>query len=193
MFSLILTIAGIAIFSIYITALLITVNKDGDKFPPSLSDSFYIFNKKMYPSGYAFTFMMFTVALILNMGWLEMNDSFEDWRRNLTVLPFFCTGAIMFVGAAPMFRSGGMEQVVHETSAYVAAGLAILWDILQNCSSADWWLIPVSLGIGVIVPFIVGYSTKTMTKQTSLNFHLEMMAFISIFISSFAHCVMNVL
>lgn len=192
MFSFILTLLGIVIFTTYISVLLWFYKKEeGGIIPPSLSDSFYIYDRKKKGLGYIFTGMMFVIALILMMGWLELNDGFNDWRSNFTFLPFFCCASIAFVGAAPAFRSSELEGNVHTIAAKIAAATAIIWVIIQNSSVNDWYWLVLSIVLGVGVPIAVGLGTKTM--KSAQVFHLEMMAFISVFISAFIHCLMNII
>lgn len=137
--------------------------------PKSLSESFYLYDKKKKGLGYIFTIFMFTMALCLMPGWLEISDMWSSWSNNLTFLAFFTAAAICFVGAAPAFRANKLEGTVHSVAAKLCAATALLW-----CFVVCWNIAYVP-AIGAIIPAIVGACTKTW--KTAQVYWLEMMAF----------------
>lgn len=192
MTTLILTVVGIVIFTIYSLAEIIT-NK---ALPPSLSESYYIFEDKKKGAGWAFTAMMWVVGFILMIGWIEVNESFTDWRKYFSFLPFLMCAAIIFVGAAPQFRDyrknpNSLITKVHEIAAKIAAAFAVLWVIISNASIEDWWIILVALAEGFIIPF--GLTGVLKCTKKCFTWAIEMTAFIAAFTSSLYHCIINVL
>jgi hypothetical protein len=79
-----------------------------------------------------------------------------------------------FVGAAPAFKSSSLENSVHQVSAYLCAAFALLWIILVT---PYWYVILIVLGI------VTALAIVTKTWKTSYIYWLEMVAFVSTFIS----------
>lgn len=187
MTNLILTLVGMVIFFSYTIAQILV----GCVIPTSLSDSYYLFESKKKGVGWAFTAMMWTVAMLLMPAWIELNEQFSDWRQCFSFLPFFTCAMIMFVGASPKFRDyikygpNALETKVHTISAQLAAVFAIAWVVISDASVTDWWVILLSLGLGLLIPFTITGICRCTKK--CFTWAIEMTAFIAVFTSALYH------
>ena len=143
--------------------------------PKSLSESFYLYDKKKKGLGYIFTLFMFTMAFCLMPGWIEISEVWSSWSHYLTFLAFLTSAAICFVGAAPAFRANKLEGTVHEVSAKICAATALVW-----CFVVCWNIAYVP-AIGAAIPAVYGWVSKTW--KTAQVYWLEMMAFSATFIT----------
>lgn len=134
--------------------------------PTSLSATYYSLPNKWR---WVFTLFMWACGLLLLPAWIEVANSFGDWRNNLAFLAFLTCGFICFVGAAPNFRAFEMESKVHTISATASAVTALLW-----CFVCGWQIMYVPIAAAVLC-LVVGLSTKTL-KDCKV-YWLEMMAF----------------
>lgn len=105
-----------------------------EKEPHSISDSFYVLNKKKKGLGYVFTLWTFVMAIMIMSQIFERTDGM--WYQ---FLGLFAGGGLAFVGAAPAFR--GHEKAVHTVSAVVCAVAGLGWMILSG-----YWYIPLIMG-----------------------------------------------
>lgn len=137
--------------------------------PKSLSMTFYLFQEKKKWTRIFFPIMMISMAFLLLPAWLEISA-----LSSLQFLAFLAAAGIMFVGAAPAFKSSDLENTVHMTSAIVAAIFAILWVVLV---SKLWWVILVWLAIIGLIMLV------TKTVKSSYTYWLETIAFMSTFTS----------
>lgn len=137
--------------------------------PKSLSESFYLYNKKKNNFGYIFTTFMLSMAFCLLPGWIEVSMAWSSWSKYLNFLAFLTAAAICFVGAAPAFRATELESSIHNISAKLCAATALAWCFIV-C-----WNIAYVPAIGAAIPAIVGACTKTW--KTAQVYWLEMMAF----------------
>ena len=113
--------------------------------------------------------MMISMAFLLLPAWLEISA-----LGSLQFLAFLAAAGIMFVGAAPAFKSSDLENTVHMTSAIIAAIFAILWVVLV---SKLWWVILVWLAVLGLIMLV------TKTVKSSYIYWLETIAFMSTFTS----------
>lgn len=134
--------------------------------PSSLSATYYNLPNKFR---WVFTIYMWAVALLLLPAWIEVCNSFGDWREYLRFLSFLTCALICFVGVAPNFRAFPMESKVHTISATTAAVTALLW-----CFICCWNIMYVPIGAALIV---LGIAIYTKTLKSSKVYWLEMMAF----------------
>ena len=145
--------------------------------PKSLSATYYNLPTKFR---WVFTLFMWACGLLLMPAWIEVSESFGDWRTNLTFLSFFTCALICFVGAAPNFRAFKMESMVHTISATAAAVTALLWCFI--CGWDTMYVPIVAIGIVALVAW------KSKTFKECKTYWLEMMAFGatygSVFVSS---------
>lgn len=135
--------------------------------PPSLSDTYYLYKKKNPWMRIFFPIMMVALVILLMPAWLEISVG-----SSLQFLAFLAAGSILFVGAAPAFKQGGIEFRVHSTSAYCAAAFALLWVFFV---SKLWWTVL----IWFVLVLISAILTKTI--KTSMVYWLETIAFMSTF------------
>lgn len=96
--------------------------------PSSLSNTFYLINKK---SGgkikpYFFTFILWATAFLLIGPWIERVNN-----QNLECLPFLGCAALCFVGAAPHFKERS-EKYIHSCSAAMAAVAAYAYALVDQ-------------------------------------------------------------
>lgn len=141
--------------------------------PKSLSMTFYLLQEKKKWTRIFFPIMMVGMAFLLLPAWLEISVG-----SPFQFLAFLAAAGIMFVGAAPAFKSSDLENTVHMTSAIAAAIFAILWVILV---SKLWWTILLwiaTLGLAMWL---------TKTTKSSYIYWLETVAFMSTFTSIIAY------
>lgn len=137
--------------------------------PKSLSTTFYLFEERKSWLRIWFPIMMISVAFLLMPAWLELsaNSSFQ-------FLAFLAPSAIIFTGAAPAFKRSELENVVHTTSAIMAAITALLW---VGLVAHLWQVILLWTGVIIMIMFI------SRTVKTSYIYWLETIAFLSTFTS----------
>ena len=140
--------------------------------PRSLSMTYYLYKweKNM---GWLFPGMMYIIAGLMMPAWIQLSAG-----SNFQFLSFLAPACILFVATAPSFLDSYLENRVHSISAYLAAACSILWIILVT---EFWWVILIVLGIITILAF------ATKTVKTSYIYWLEMVAFLSTFISIILH------
>ena len=159
----VLSSIAISIFILYVVISLCIFQK----IPTSLSNTYYMYKEKKEWLKYLFPVMMFLVAGLLLPAWLEATAD-SIWQ----FLSFLTCASIMFVGAAPNFKSIGIESTIHTVAAIFAAVCSILWSILViGC-----WL-PI-IGWLIIFISIAGF---TKTLKSAYIFWLEMVAFFQLF------------
>lgn len=134
--------------------------------PTSLSTTYYSLPTKWR---WVFTLFMWAIAILLMPAWIEVANSFGDWRDNFKFLAFLTCALICFVGAAPNFRAFEMESKVHTISATASAVTALIW-----CFVCCWQIMYVPIAAAVLC-LVVGLSTKTL-KDCKV-YWLELMAF----------------
>lgn len=179
MCQLILVLLSLITFVIYNT---IAVKHFG--IPKSLSETFYLWNNKKKNLGYIFTGMMFLMAFTLIPSWLELGEVISSWSTYLNPLAFFTCAAIVFVGAAPAFRSCQLESKVHTTAAMTAAICAVIW-----CLVTCWQIMYVPLLTAGIIA-VIGWLTKSWKKASV--YWLEMMAFGATFITVIVELIIQI-
>lgn len=175
MIKLILILSSLLIFVLYNTIVMTKYTLQ-----PSLSASYYVLPKKWC---WLFTAMMWLCAGLLMPAWIEIADSFSDWRSYLTVLSFFTCALICFTGAAPNFRGCELESKVHTISATTAAITALLW-----CFIVGWQIMYVPITAILIV---LGISLGTKTLKSNSTYWLEMMAFGATYSTVITYSIIN--
>lgn len=158
------TILVLVSLVIFIAYNMYAIRKYG--FPTSLSATYYSLPNKWR---WVFTIFMWAVALLLMPSWLEICNSFGDWREYLTFLAFLSCALICFVGAAPNFRAFEMESKVHVISATGAAVTSLIW-----CLVCCWNIMYIPI-LSALIVLEVALITKTL--KSSKVYWLEMMAF----------------
>lgn len=137
--------------------------------PKSLSTTYYLFKSRENSLKSLFPAMIVLLCIFLMPCWIELskNSTFQ-------FLSFLSPAALMFVGFAPAFNDNKMEALVHSIAAYACAVISILWIIFVT----PYWYV-----ILVIFAIITAIAIFTKTWKTCYTYWLEMVAFISTFIS----------
>jgi len=143
--------------------------------PKSLSNTFYLFNDRKPWQRFLFPVMMIGMAFLLLPAWLELSAA-----SPFMFTAFLAASGIMFTGAAPAFKNGGLESRVHTGSAIFAAVFALLWVILV---AKLWWFIL------VWAVFVLLIALLTKTLKTCLVYWLETIAFMTTFTAVIAQFV----
>lgn len=134
--------------------------------PESLSNTYYLWKEKN-GKGWLFCLMMYLVVALMMPAWISLSEG-----SNFQFLAFLAPASIAFVGTAPRFKSGGLENKVHMTSAYIAAACSLLWVTLVT---PYWWVMLIWLGLIALA------SIMTSSYKTCLVYWLEQVAFLSTF------------
>ena len=137
--------------------------------PESLSNTYYLWKEKN-GKGWLFCLMMYLVVALMMPAWISLSEG-----SNFQFLAFLAPASIMFVGTAPRFKNGDLENRVHTYSAYIAAACSLLWVALVT---PYWWVMLIWLG------FIALASIFTSSYKTCLVYWLEMVAFGATFTST---------
>jgi hypothetical protein len=136
--------------------------------------TFYLLKDSGRHGGW-FPVMMYTMVVFLMPCWLTISEG-----SNFQFLSFLAPAAILFVGTAPAFKSSSLENMVHQVSAYLAAAFSILWIVLVT---PYWWIIL------VVLASISFLALVTKTVKSGLIYWLEMVAFMSTFLSIVAYYI----
>ena len=163
-------IKAISMFLIYNV---IAINLFG--IPNSLSVTYYHLNDKKPWLRWFFPAMMWFVAFCMMPAWIEISSG-----SNFQFMSFLAAAGIMFVGAAPAFRSNKLEDTVHKVSAISAAIFSILWIILVT---HYWWVLIIWFVILVIAAIL------TKTWKRAYVYWLEMVAFGATFTTVILHTI----
>jgi hypothetical protein len=141
--------------------------------PKSLSMTYYLFKDRVDTLKWLFPSMMTLLAVFLMPCWLEISEG-----SPFQFTAFLSAAGVLFVGAAPAFKSSSLENMVHQVSAYICAAAAIAWICLVT---PYWWIILIVLAVIALLAYV------TKTIKSSYIYWLEMVAFISTFISIVAY------
>ena len=147
--------------------------------PKSLSDTYYLFKERNSTLKFLFPSMMTLLTFLLMPAWLEMSEG-----SAFQFTAFLSAAGVLFVGAAPAFKDSEMESKVHSISAYVCAAAALAWICLVT---PYWYVILIVFGI------VAALAVVTKTWKTCYIYWLEMVAFVSTFISIIAYYVSNMI
>ncbi len=134
--------------------------------PESLSNTYYLWKEKS-GKGWLFCLMMYLVVAFMMPAWISLSEG-----SNFQFLAFLAPASIAFVGLAPKFKDGDLENKVHTISAIIAAACSLAWVALVT---PYWWVILVWLG------FIALAAILTSSYKTAYTYWLEQIAFGSTF------------
>ena len=137
--------------------------------PKSLSMTYYLYKDRLDILKVLFPAMISMLVICLMPCWIQLSEG-----SPFQFLSFLSPAALLFVGFAPAFKSSDLENSVHQVSAYLCAAFAILWIILVT---PFWYVILIVLGI------VTALAIVTKTWKTSYIYWLEMVAFVSTFIT----------
>lgn len=130
--------------------------------PASISDTYYLLERKRRGLGWLFTAFCWGVSLTLLPAWLDMTP--EAYQA----VPFLSAAGLMFVGAAPQFKLP-LTGPVHFVAAGVCCVAAGLWVAL----SGVWWTLPAAYAAGLALAAV----------DHRWMFWIEIAAFASVFLS----------
>ena len=145
--------------------------------PKSLSMTYYLFKNRQNALKAMFPAMIAMLVIFLLPCWLEISDG-----SAFQFTAFLSTAGLMFVGATPAFNDSDMHKMIHNIAAYTCAAFALLWIILVT---PFWYIILIVLGIIAIVAVV------TKSWKTSYIYWLEIVAFISTFVSITAYYILR--
>lgn len=137
--------------------------------PKSLSMTYYLFKDRQDVLKVLFPTMITLLVMCLMPCWIEISEG-----SNFQFLSFLSAASLMFVGAAPAFKSSSLENAVHQVAAYLCASFAILW----ICLVTPYWYI-----VLIVLAIVAALAIVTKTVKSSYIYWLEMVAFGSTFIS----------
>lgn len=98
--------------------------------PKSISDTYYLLERRKKGTGDLFTFWTCIAGFPLLIAWLDM----ETYQP----LVFAACGALMFLGTAAQFKED-LTDYVHYISAAICVTAALVWVILVG-----YWYIPLA-------------------------------------------------
>lgn len=154
-------------FVIYLVYNIISLYTHG--IPHSLSETYYRWNDIKKGAGYAFCVALGLMAGLLLPAWLEIGAG-SPWQ----FLSFLTCGSLLFVTAAPNFKSFGIESTVHTVAAIFSAICGMCWVIFV----ADLWVL---ILLVLLYTLIVAVSSRTL--KSCYVYWLETIAFLSIYIA----------
>lgn len=134
--------------------------------PKSLSMTYYLWKQKN-ETGWMFCLMMYLVVALMMPAWISLSEG-----SSFQFLAFLAPASIMFVGTAPRFKDGDLENKVHTISAIIAAACSLLWVALVTPYR---WVMLIWLG------FIALAAILTSSYKTAYTYWLEQVAFGSTF------------
>lgn len=145
------------IFIAYVSSMIVMFG-----IPASISDTYYLLERKRRGLGWLFTAFSWGVAFTLLPAWLDMTPQAYQF------LPFLAAAGLAFVGAAPQFKLS-LTGPVHYVGAAACCLSAGAWVAL----SGAWWTLPAAYAVFLGV---ASFDHKWM-------FWIEIAAFVSVFLS----------
>jgi hypothetical protein len=127
-------IISVGLFVAYVAAVICLFG-----IPASISESFYLLEKKRKGLGYLFSGWCWAMAVPVTA--MTMQQSGGQWWQFVSL---FAGGGLGFVGTAPLFK--GHERTVHYVSAGVCALSALAWMTL-----AGYVFVPVIILSGLLL------------------------------------------
>lgn len=155
----VLVIISFIIFAAYLAAMIKMFG-----LPASISDTYYLLERKRKGAGWLFTAMCWGVVGTLLPAWLDMTPETYQFTA------FLAAAGLLFVGAAPQFKLS-LTGPVHYAGAGLCCGGAVLW-----CLLSGYWFIPLNAFL------IFGWVALRYGKPM---FWIEMAAFTSIYLTIF--------
>lgn len=131
------------IISLLITIVYLTYTIKLFGVPWSISETYYLLEKRKKGSGILFTLWTWTAGLPLLVAWLNITSG-TDYQ----FLPFLACGSLMMLGTATQFKQS-LTEMVHYVSAGICVVSALIWVILTG-----YWYIPfMFLSISILLGF----------------------------------------
>ena len=134
--------------------------------PESLSNTYYLWKEKN-GKGWLFPLMMYLVVALMMPAWITLSEG-----NNFQFLSFLAPASIAFVGTAPRFKDGDLENKVHTISAIIAAACSLAWVAFVT---PYWWVMLIWLGLIALAAIL------TSSYKTAYTYWLEQVAFGSTF------------
>lgn len=108
--------------------------------PWSISETYYLLEKRKKGSGILFTLWTWTAGLPLLVAWLNLSEPSHQ------PFAFFACGSLMLLGTAAQFKQS-LTEMVHYISAAICVASALTWVVLVG-----YWYIPfISLSISILL------------------------------------------
>lgn len=120
-----LVVIALVVFLVYLVGIIGVFG-----IPASISDTYYLLEKKRKGLGWLFTAMCWIVGGTLLPAWLDMTPETYQFSA------FLAAAGLLFVGAAPQFKLS-LTGWVHHGAAALCGMSAVLWCILSGL-----WFIP---------------------------------------------------
>jgi hypothetical protein len=155
-----MTTITISIFTYFLLYVVVTSLINGGA-PQSLSQTYYILNRKKKGLGVLFTLLLWTIGFGLLPVLLEVSK--DKWYG---FVAFLTCAALCFVGTAPKYKSS--EKEIHYVSAAISAFFCLFWVILEG-------------GILFMVFYVLIALILLILYRKSETFWLEMVCFFSLF------------
>lgn len=156
-----LVIIAVVLFGAYIAAALFIFRE----VPPSISDTFYMYNTLVPGLGYVFTVFMFAEAFLMLPKMVELG-TFERWQ----FLGFLCPVGIALCGSAPLFKDDKTVKRVHFTGALSAAAFGLLWCFFLDRDS-------LIISVVTLIAICGATADSTGTAKQCSTFWLEIVGF----------------
>lgn len=166
-----LVIVSLVVFLAYLVGVICVFG-----IPASISDTYYLLEKKRKGLGWLFTAMCWIVGGLLLPALLDMTPDSYQFSAFLA-----CTG-LMFVGAAPQFKLS-LTGSVHYGSAAVCVIFSQLWTALT------WWwvLLPVWLSYIVCTTIAIKRQKEGVFwfkfRRTKPMFWIEIASFVGTYLA----------
>lgn len=151
-------------FLVFLAYLVGTVKTFG--LPASISDTYYLLERRRKGLGWLFTAFCWIVAGTLLPAWLDGTPTAYQFTA------FLSSAGLLFVGAAPQFKLS-LTGWVHYGAAALCGTSAVLWCILRG-----YWFIPFNCFL------IFGWLALRYGKPM---FWLELAAFGATYLTIFIH------
>lgn len=141
--------------------------------PKTMSMTYYLFKERSNVLKCLFPAMMTLLGMFLMPCWIEISTG-SDFQ----FLSFLSAASLLFVAFAPAFKDSDIENIVHHVSAICYAVFAMLWIVLVT---PYWYIILIVLSVFAMLAIV------TKTIKSGYIYWLEIVAFISTFISIIAY------
>ena len=142
--------------------------------PESLSNTYYLYKEKC-GKGWLFCIMMLLVVALMMPAWISLSEG-----SNFQFLAFLAPASIAFVGTAPRFKDGDLENKVHSISAIISAICSLVWVAIVT---PFWWIILLCLALVALA------AVFTSSYKTAYVYWLETVAFFSTFASAIMYSI----
>lgn len=145
--------------------------------PKSLGITYYLYEEKQKSLKTLFPAMMILLSIFLLPSWVGVSTG-----NTFQFTAFLSAFSILFVGITPAFKNSKTENLIHIISASIASVCAILWIIIVT----KFWYI-----ILIVFIFVLIASILTKTLKTCYIYWIEIIIFISTFISITLHYILK--